>query len=79
MQVAKWGNSLAVRIPAAIVTRLDLKEGDEVSIIVSEGHFELARAEREQAMATIRALARKLPVGWKIDRDEANSHVRDEA
>ena len=79
MQVAKWGNSLAVRIPAAIVTRLDLKEGDEVSIVASAGRFELARAERDQAMATIRGLARALPPGWKIDRDEANSRVRDGA
>jgi antitoxin MazE len=29
MQVAKWGNSLALRLPAAIVEALSLKEGDE--------------------------------------------------
>lgn len=27
MQVAKWGNSLAVRLPAAVVEALELKEG----------------------------------------------------
>ena len=32
MQVGKWGNSLAVRLPAALVEALDLKEGDEVEI-----------------------------------------------
>lgn len=26
MQVAKWGNSLAVRLPASVVDALDLKE-----------------------------------------------------
>ncbi|WP_143749548.1 AbrB/MazE/SpoVT family DNA-binding domain-containing protein, partial [Caballeronia arvi] len=29
MQVAKWGNSLAVRLPASVVDALDLKEGDD--------------------------------------------------
>jgi len=32
MQVAKWGNSLAVRLPAAVVEALELKEGDEIEI-----------------------------------------------
>ena len=27
MQVSKWGNSLAVRLPAAVVEALALKEG----------------------------------------------------
>ena len=30
MQVAKWGNSLAVRLPAAVVQALELKEGEEI-------------------------------------------------
>ena len=33
MNVAKWGNSLAVRLPAELVRELGLKEGDEVAII----------------------------------------------
>jgi len=32
MQVGKWGNSLAVRLPAAVVEALDLKEGDQIEI-----------------------------------------------
>ena len=35
MQVAKWGNSLAVRLPAAVVDALELKEGDEIEIHVA--------------------------------------------
>ena len=34
MQVAKWGNSLAVRLPTAVVEALDLKEGDQIEITV---------------------------------------------
>src|SRR5690606_38981283 len=32
MQVARWGNSLAVRLPAVVVDALELKEGDEIEI-----------------------------------------------
>src|SRR5258708_30858458 len=35
MQVSKWGNSLAVRLPAVVVEALDLKEGDEIEISIS--------------------------------------------
>jgi len=31
VRVAKWGNSLAVRLPKQLVTALDLKVGDEVA------------------------------------------------
>ncbi|HXA99056.1 MAG TPA: AbrB/MazE/SpoVT family DNA-binding domain-containing protein, partial [Steroidobacteraceae bacterium] len=43
MQVAKWGNSLAVRLPQAVVEALKLKPGDEIEITVSSGRrFEVA-------------------------------------
>ncbi|HEX7238493.1 MAG TPA: AbrB/MazE/SpoVT family DNA-binding domain-containing protein, partial [Gammaproteobacteria bacterium] len=32
MQVSKWGNSLAIRLPAALVEALDLREGDDVTL-----------------------------------------------
>ena len=32
MQVATWGNSVAIRIPAEVVRALDLKNGDEVDL-----------------------------------------------
>ena len=34
MQVSKWGNSLAIRLPAAVVEALELKEGDDIEIHV---------------------------------------------
>ena len=75
MQIAKWGNSLAVRLPSAVVEALGLKEGDEINIkIAGERAFdvELDRS-RERALERIRALRRPLPAGWKFDRDEANA------
>ena len=35
MQISKWGNSLAVRLPAAVVDALGLKEGDQIEIQVA--------------------------------------------
>ncbi|MEN9867194.1 MAG: Antidote-toxin recognition MazE, bacterial antitoxin, partial [Pseudomonadota bacterium] len=32
MLVAKWGNSLALRLPASVVQALELKEGDDITI-----------------------------------------------
>ncbi|HZV21679.1 MAG TPA: AbrB/MazE/SpoVT family DNA-binding domain-containing protein, partial [Hyphomicrobiales bacterium] len=38
MRVAKWGNSLAVRLPASVVEALGLQEGDEVEIVIAGRH-----------------------------------------
>lgn len=74
MQVAKWGNSLAVRLPAAVVEALGLKEGDAIEIeIAGARRFRVARdGSRDRAFARLRALARPLPKGFRFDRDEAN-------
>ena len=74
MQVSKWGNSLAVRLPATVVEALKLKEGDEIEITVAgKRSFQVARdRSREEALKTIRRLARPFPAGFKFDREEAN-------
>ena len=35
MRIAKWGNSLAVRLPKAVTDALGLKEGDDIEIDVA--------------------------------------------
>jgi antitoxin MazE len=74
MQVGKWGNSLAVRLPAAVVEVLGLKEGDEIQIeIAGERTLRVERDRtREAALETLRALAWKLPPDFKFSREEAN-------
>ena len=74
MQVSKWGNSLAIRLPAAIVEALQLKEGDEVEVrVAGDRAFDIALdRSRERALERIRALAKDIPPDWKFDRDEAN-------
>lgn len=74
MQVAKWGNSLAVRLPSAVVEALDLKEGDQIEIrIAGTREFEVRRdLRRQNALARLRRLRRALPLGFTFSRDEAN-------
>jgi len=74
MQVSKWGNSLAIRLPALVVEALQLKAGDEVEVhVAGDRSFGIARDNsREQALARIRAFRKKLPPDWKFDRQEAN-------
>jgi antitoxin MazE len=74
MQVAKWGNSLAVRLPAAVVEALDLKEGDQIEIrIAGEREFEVTRDRtKAKALARLRKLRRPLPAGFTFRREETN-------
>jgi antitoxin MazE len=75
VQVAKWGNSLAVRLPAAVVEALRLKEGDEIDIhVVGEREFAVARKpSREDFLNRLRAYRGRLPRDFKFDREEANA------
>ncbi len=74
MQVAKWGNSLAIRIPAAVAKALKLRAGDEIRIHV-EGAREFAlkrKPSREDLLKRLRAFRGRLPADFVFDRDEAN-------
>jgi antitoxin MazE len=75
MQVAKWGNSLAIRLPAAVVEALKLKEGDEVEVRIADARrLGVARKPaREELLKRLRAFRGRLPPDFKFDRDEANA------
>ena len=72
MQIARWGNSLAVRIPANLARDMNLSEGDVVNIVKATEDT-LALEDRAAMIARIRKLARPLPPDWKFDREEVNS------
>ncbi|MCU1247273.1 MAG: AbrB/MazE/SpoVT family DNA-binding protein [Edaphobacter sp.] len=74
MQVSKWGNSLAIRLPASVVEALELKDGDQIEIrIAGEREFEVSRdRRREGAIERLRRLRRPLPTGFTFDRNAAN-------
>lgn len=76
MQVAKWGNSLAVRLPAAVVEALSLREGDDIEIEVAGARaFEIRKPEARELLARIRKYRGRLPADFKFDRLDA--HARD--
>jgi antitoxin MazE len=74
MQISKWGNSLAVRLPASVVEMLELKEGDRIEVrIAGAREFEVERdRSRERAIERLRRLRRRLPAGFSFSRADSN-------
>ncbi len=77
MHLGKWGRSLAVRIPSALVEELALKEGDPIDVellgaALRSAHEEAAQARRLAALEEMRKGRFILPADWKFDREEAN-------
>ena len=79
MQVAKWGNSLSVRLPVALVEKLGIAEGDQLQVVASVRRGtgatlavrrEPSKLERLQSMRKYRGA---LGADFRFDRDEANA------
>lgn len=70
MKVAKWGNSLAVRLPKSVVEALKLKEGDEITIeLVGARAFEVEKAPpAHDLIARLRKYRGRLPADFRFDR-----------
>jgi antitoxin MazE len=70
-QLAKWGNSLAVRIPKSVAEEARLQEGDGILIEVLKGRIELRPAERiptlEELVAQITPESRREEADWGPD------------
>ncbi len=79
MQVSKWGNSLAVRLPAKLVEQLGLKEGDDVEIVAADHGLAIARTpDRLELLAELRKFRGIMPAHFKFDREEANERRPDD-
>jgi len=74
MHVSRWGNSLAVRLPKALVEALGLKAGDEVDLsALPGGGIGVTRIDRgAEFLEAIKDFNWPAPPGYKFDRDEAN-------
>ncbi|MDE0335427.1 MAG: AbrB/MazE/SpoVT family DNA-binding domain-containing protein [Defluviicoccus sp.] len=74
MLVSKWGNSLAVRLPRAVVDNLELKSGDRLEIVSATPERVVLAKDRRRvhAVERMRARALPLPTGYVFDRDDAN-------
>ena len=46
--VAKWGNSLALRIPQHILQEIELAEGAEVDLVVIDGNLVVKPRSRQR-------------------------------
>ena len=73
MQVAKWGNSLAVRLPADLVRELGLKEGDQIDLVKDEGALKVRRLPRaDEVLEGLRRFRGSLPAAERLGRDAAH-------
>ena len=79
MQVSRWGNSLAVRLPRDLVHRLGLAAGDALTVVaVDDGRVTLARdTRRADALARMRARKVRLPDDYRFDREAAHARGAD--
>ena len=75
MKVSKWGNSLAIRLPASVVEALELHEGDEIEMVIADERvFQVRKKPSTQAlMERLRQFRGKLPADFKFDREEAHA------
>lgn len=74
MQVSKWGNSLAIRLPAAVVDALDLREGDDIEVRIAAARvFEVKKKPgTADFLARIRKFRGRLPADFTFDRNAAH-------
>jgi antitoxin MazE len=74
MQVSKWGNSLAIRLPAVVVEALELKEGDDIDVhVLGPRSFAIdRRLTVAEQLKRLRKFRGRLPADFRFDRDEAN-------
>ena len=80
MQVAKWGNSLAVRLPVALVQELGISDGDELLLLPARrkagqpARLTVARQPGKlEQLQVARRFRAPWPVDFAFDRDAANA------
>jgi len=74
MQVAKWGSSLAVRLPRAVVDALDLTPGDDIEIEVAGPRTFRVRKKPDarELLAGLRKYRGRMSADFIFDRTEAH-------
>lgn len=65
VQVAKWGNSTAVRLPKAVVKQLGLSQGMTLDVSVDGGVVRLA-PEAAQTVRELNRMPEPVTLGWMI-------------
>ena len=78
IQISKWGNSLALRIPASFIKEIKLKDGDKVEATLSKDGSLIIRTqklERKEIAAQLRAFRATLKMGKSVI-EEVRSKAR---
>lgn len=72
MKFAKWGNSVAIRVPAEVVAKLRISPNEEAQIkVTGEFSFEVTRDRRRQeAIDNLRKMRFVLPDDYVFNREE---------
>ena len=79
MQISKWGNSLAVRLPAKLIEELGLKEGDDIELRPCSGALEVEKKpSAAELFERVRQLRGSIPADFKFNREEANRRGHDD-
>jgi antitoxin MazE len=77
-QISKWGNSLALRIPAEVVKQIHLKEGDKVEATLSMNGTLIIKPQKLDRR-TLAKMARELRDSMRMGKsvmDEVRSEAR---
>jgi antitoxin MazE len=74
MQVSKWGNSLAIRLPAAVVEALELRDGDDIEVRIADARvFEVKKAPgKQELLQRLHKFRGRLPADFVFERDGAH-------
>ena len=79
LQVGKWGNSLAVRLPIGMVKELSIVEGSILRTEVLGAQLlgiepKPASKERKALVAELRAMHSRMPMTRAISKDEMSRY-----
>ncbi|MEE8398615.1 MAG: AbrB/MazE/SpoVT family DNA-binding domain-containing protein [Desulfobacterales bacterium] len=77
MQVSKWGNSLAIRLPVSVVNALELNEGDDIDVLIADERVFQVRKKpgNDSLLKRLRKFRGKLPPDFIFDREDANARI----
>ena len=78
IQISKWGNSLALRIPAKLIKQIQLKDGDKVEATLSKDGAIIIRPQkldRKTIAAQLKVFRDSLKMGKSV-MDEVRSEAR---
>jgi antitoxin MazE len=82
LQISKWGNSLALRLPAALAKDIGVSEGSHLStkelgerlLAIQDQAQEAVSATRKTLAERLRALHKSMPLTRPVSKDEMSRY-----